>query len=104
VKQPSLKTKATLIVTGGFVALLVLISAIEMVRVRTDLSEVLGQQQFTLASHVADEIDERLASTHGALIAVSKVIPPEIAGDPVRLRENLQNRAGLQSLFDGLFV
>jgi diguanylate cyclase (GGDEF)-like protein/PAS domain S-box-containing protein len=104
VKQPSLKTKATLIVTGGFVALLVLISAIEMVRVRTDLSEVLGQQQFTLASRVADEIDERLASTHGALIAVSKVIPPEIAGDPARLRENLQNRAGLQSLFDGLFV
>ena len=104
VKQPSLKTKVTVIVTGGFVALLVLVSAVEMVRVRTDLAEVLGQQQLTLVSRVADEIDERLASTHGALIATADVIPPEIAGDPAQLRRNLENRPGLQFLFDGVFV
>jgi diguanylate cyclase (GGDEF)-like protein/PAS domain S-box-containing protein len=104
VKQPSLKTKVTLIVTGGFVALLVLVSAVEMVRVRTDLAEVLGQEQFTLASRVAEEIDARLEATHAALIAESKGIPPEIIDDPVELRKNLADQAGLLSLFDGIFV
>jgi len=103
-KQPSLKTKVTLVVTSSFVALLVLVSAIEMVRVRADLGEVLGQQQFSLVSRVADEIDSRLVSTQEALIAASASIPPDILGDPVRLRRYLEARRGLQTLFDGVFV
>jgi len=104
VKIRSLKTKVTLIVTGCVVTLLVLVSVLEAYRVRTDLREVLGNQQHTLVSRVADEIDEKLKTTHGALIAVSKVIPPDIVNDPARLKRDLDNRAGLQSLFDSLFI
>jgi len=64
------------------VTLLVLVSVLEAYRVRTDLREVLGNQQHTLVSRVADEIDEKLKTRHGALIAASKVIPPDIVNDP----------------------
>jgi len=104
VKLRSLKTKVTLIVTGCFVTLLVLVSVLEAYRVRTDLREVLGNQQHTLVSRVADEIDEKLKTTHGALIAASKVIPPDIVNDPAKLKRDLDNRAGLRSLFDSLFI
>ena len=100
----SIKTKVTLIVTACIAGLLVLVSAIEMYRVKTDLREVLGQQQLTLVSRMADELDEKLKSTQAALIAASRVIPLETAGDPERLRRNLEDRPGILSLFDGLFV
>ena len=103
-KLRSLKTKVTLIVTGCVVTLLVLVSVLEAYRVRTDLREVLGNQQHTLVSRVADEIDEKLKTTHGALIAASKVIPPDIVNHPAKLKRDLDNRAGLQSLFDSLFI
>jgi diguanylate cyclase (GGDEF)-like protein/PAS domain S-box-containing protein len=103
-KLRSIKTKVTLIFTVSVVALLVLVSALEVYRVKADLRELLGNQQMTLVSRVAEEIDEKLKSAHAVLIAVSKMVPPEIAGDRVRLRANLQSRPGLQLLFDNLLV
>ncbi len=100
----SIKTKVTLIVTASVVALLVLVSALEMYRVKADLSEVLGNQQLTLVSRMADEIDEKLRSAHGVLIAASKTMPPEIADRPGPLRKNLEIRTGQQLLFDNLLV
>jgi PAS domain S-box-containing protein len=99
----SIKTKVTLIITGAVVVLLVLVSGLEMYRVQSNLGKVLGDQQLTLVSRVADEIDEKLRAVHGALTAVSGVMLP-IARDPERLRDDLARRPGLQSLFDGMFV
>jgi diguanylate cyclase (GGDEF)-like protein/PAS domain S-box-containing protein len=103
-KLRSIKTKVTLIFTVSVVALLVLVSALEVYRVKADLRELLGNQQMTLVSRVADEIDEKLRSAHAVLIAVSKMVPPEVAGDRSRLRANLQSRPGLQLLFDNLLA
>jgi PAS domain-containing protein len=100
----SIKTKVTLIVTVCVVALLVLVSVLETYRVRADLREVLGNQQLTLVARMADDIDEKLKSAHGVLIAVSRTIPPEIADKPGQLRKNLESRAALQMLFDNLLV
>jgi hypothetical protein len=66
----SIKTKVTLIVTACVVALLVLVSAVEMYRVKADLRELLGSQQMTLVHRTADDIDEKFTSAHGVLIAV----------------------------------
>jgi diguanylate cyclase (GGDEF)-like protein/PAS domain S-box-containing protein len=103
-KLHSIKTKSTLIVTAGVVALLVLVSALEVYRVKADLREVLGTQQMTLVSRMADEIDEKLKSAHGVLIAVAKGIPLESVSDVGQLRKSLELRTGVRMLFDNVLV
>lgn len=103
-KLRSIKTKVTLTVISGFIVLLGLVSAIQAYRIKADMRQVLGDQQFTLVSRVAGEIDEKLGTAHRALIEESKAIPAELARDPERLRKNLENRPGVRSLFSALFV
>lgn len=103
-KLRSIKTKVTLIVTACIVSLLVLVSVLEMYRVKADLSEVLGNQQMTLVSRMAEEIDEKLGSTHAVLIAMAKMIPAGIHDRPAELRKYLEGRAGIRLLFDNLLV
>ena len=100
----SIKTKVTLIVTICVVTLLVLVSVLATYQVKKDFREVLGSQQLTLVARMADDIDEKLGSAHAVLIAASKTIPREIAGDPARLRKTLESRTALQLLFDNLVV
>ena len=103
-KLRSIKTKVTLIVTACGVSLLVLVSMLEMYRVKADLSELLGNQQVTLVSRMAEEVDEKLRSTHAVLIAMAKVLPAEIGNKPVQLRKYLEDRTGMRLLFDNLLV
>jgi len=103
-KLRSIKTKVTLIVTVCVVSLLVVVSALEMYRVKADLSELLGNQQMTLVSRMADEIDEKLRSTHAVLVAMAKVLPVEISNGPTQLRKYLEDRTGMRLLFDNLLV
>jgi diguanylate cyclase (GGDEF)-like protein/PAS domain S-box-containing protein len=103
VLPPSIKAKVTLAVTVCFLVMLATFAAIQAYLVRNDIREMLGLQQLSLASHIADQIDQKLATTHQALIAVAKTMPPEIARDPARIRKNLEDRASLLSLFDSLF-
>jgi len=103
-KMRSLKTKVTLIVTAGVVMLLGVVSAVEMVRVKADLSELLGNQPMIVVSRIADEIDEKLGSAHALLIAMAKAVPADIAASPRQLRTNLEGRTGLRLTFDNLLV
>ena len=100
----SIKTKVTLIVTISVVTLIVLVSALQMYKVKSDLKAVLGNQQLTLVARVADDIDEKLASAHTLLIGASRTIPLEITGSPSKLRENLETRTGLLLTFDNLLI
>jgi diguanylate cyclase (GGDEF)-like protein/PAS domain S-box-containing protein len=103
-KLRSIKTKVTLIVTVCVVSVLVVVSALEMYRVKADLGELLGNQQMTLVSRMAEEIDEKLRSTHAVLIAMAKVLPPGIGNSPAHLRKYLEDRTGMRLLFDNLLV
>jgi diguanylate cyclase (GGDEF)-like protein/PAS domain S-box-containing protein len=103
-KLRRIKTKVTLIVTTSVVSLLVLVSALEMYRVKADLGELLGNQQMTLVSRMAEEIDEKLTSTHAVLTAMGKALPAEISSSSAQLRKYLEGRAGMQLLFDNLLV
>jgi diguanylate cyclase (GGDEF)-like protein/PAS domain S-box-containing protein len=103
-KLRSIKTKATLIVTACVVASLVLVSALETYRVKSDLRELLGNQQIALVSRMADEIDEKLSFAHSVLIAMSKAIPAAIASDPAQLKKYLEGRTAARLLFDNLLV
>jgi diguanylate cyclase (GGDEF)-like protein/PAS domain S-box-containing protein len=103
-KLRSIKTRVTLIVTASVVTLLILVSALEMYRVKADLVELLGSQQMTLVARVADEIDEKLLSAHAVLIAIAKTLPPGIAGDREKLRKTVEGSPGLSLLFDNILV
>jgi PAS domain-containing protein len=100
----SVGIKVTLIVTTFALALLALVSAIGMYRIKADMKALLGEQQLTLVSRVAEDIDEKLLTAQTALTAVSRVLRPELVGDPERLEADLTNRPGFLSLFDGMFV
>lgn len=100
----SIKTKVTLAVTASFVVLLALISAVQLHFVRSDMAELLGKEQFALVSRVAEEIDDKLTATHQALILVANNIPAALIGEPKRLAADLENRPGVRSLFDRMFV
>jgi diguanylate cyclase (GGDEF)-like protein/PAS domain S-box-containing protein len=103
-KLRSIKTKVTLIVTACVVSVLVLVSALEIYRVKTNLRELLGNQQMTLVSRMAEETDEKLRSTHAVLIAIAKALPAEIGNNPALLRKYLEGRTAPQLLFDNLLV
>src|SRR3974390_696894 len=75
-----------------------------MVRVKSDFSAILGNQQLTLVARMADDIDEKLGSAQAILVGASKMIPPELARSPAQLRKNLEFRTALQVLFDNLVV
>jgi diguanylate cyclase (GGDEF)-like protein/PAS domain S-box-containing protein len=100
----SIKTKVTLIVTASVVTLLVVVSVLEMVRVRSDFRAVLGNQQLTLVARMADDIDEKLGSAHAVLVGAAKTVPPAVARSPGQIRKNLEIRTALQLLFDNLVV
>src|SRR5437879_161917 len=104
VKTLSIKTKVTIIATAACLALLVLVSAILMYGVKSDMKEDLGNHQFGLVSRVADEIDGKIGITQLALVSVSRLIPREFFNDAERLQNDLEHRSALLTLFDDLFV
>lgn len=62
-------------------------------------------QQFASLTHVANALDDKLASAHRALIGVGQVLPPGALNDPDAAQAWLDNRAGVRSFFNnGLFI
>ncbi len=100
----SIKTKVTVAVTTSFVALLAMVSAVQLFLVRLDMTQLLGNEQFSLVSQVAENIDDKLATTHHALILVAENTPAALLADPARLALELKNRPGVRSLFDSVFA
>jgi len=103
-KPLSIKSRATLIATASFVLLFILISAIQMYFFKTGTEQVLETQQLTLVTRVADDIEQKLLLRLNALAAVADILPPEELGHPSLLQKNLENRAGLQTLFNSVAV
>jgi len=100
----SIKTKVTLVATGTFVVLLVLVGVLQALQVKQDMSQVLGNAQFAFVSSVADEIDGKLRTFQRALIVAAKALPPGVAADRGKLGTLLENQPALRTLFDGLTV
>jgi hypothetical protein len=104
VKPTSIKSKVTLIATAALLALLALVSAVQLSLFKVELRQVLESQQFTLVSRVADDIDQTLMLRLNALASLAKILPAEQLGRPGAMQKNLENRPGLQSEFDALSV
>lgn len=96
----SLKSRLALVmITSG----VLLVSGI-LVSVITVLSHqytnTLALQQQTLLEGLAKGIDDQLAASLHALAAVAKVTPPEVLTDRRAAQRFLDNRTGIQSIFD----
>lgn len=70
---------------------------------RSDLRRLLGEQQFSVASIVAAEVNQELDFRLRALERVSSGITPAAFARPEKLQVSLENRPVLRSLFNGGF-
>jgi diguanylate cyclase (GGDEF)-like protein/PAS domain S-box-containing protein len=67
---------------------------------REDMQRVLGEQQFSTASIVAHEINERLTDRLQALETIAKELTPTVLANPTAVQTLLQQRPLLQLLFN----
>lgn len=62
-------------------------------------------QQFSMITNLAKGLDDKILSSHNALIASSKVTPADIVDNPQVTQRWLESRTGLRLIFKhGLFV
>ncbi|ASU38458.1 GGDEF domain-containing protein [Herbaspirillum sp. meg3] len=93
-----------------FGTLVVLASGIARYYVLTDflhndLTDVAAEQQSTIASYLAQDINHRLLERRRYLEQLAASLPPELMSQPEKLREWLRDRQELQPLFSqGLFI
>lgn len=93
-----------------FGTLVVFASAVARFHVLTnflhdDLSEVAADQQSTIASYLAQDINYRIVERRRFLEQLARMLPTELLDQPEKLRAWLRERQELQPLFStGLFV
>ena len=104
VRTISLKWRAVFGVTLLIVAVLVLVSAVQMHFMRRDFSRVLSDQQFGLVSRVASELDAKFATYTDLLVRSAGALPLPLLRSPEGLREFYRARPGLLASFDDILV
>ena len=99
----SLKTKLTLFSLAIFLLALWSLSFYASQALREDLERLSSEQQFAsvslLATHINDELAERLNALH----SVAAILSPQMHGDSAQLQSILQGLPVLQSIFNGGF-
>ena len=103
-RRLTLKWRVAASATLLCIAVISLIGILQMHFMRKDLANVISDQQFTLASRVAESIDTRLAQSREAIAAVALAFPPEMLTAPARVREYYAHRPIIMGLFDDILV
>jgi signal transduction histidine kinase len=104
IERFSVKTKVTLVATLLFLLSLLLVSAVQLYYVKTEMRTVLAEQQHALVARVADELDQKLVVNRDFVEAGTKTIPPEFIEDVGRLQKWAAERHGLRAIFSDVFV
>ncbi len=97
----SLKTRATVFTLAVFVLGIWSLSFFVSHMLREDMQRVLGEQQFSTVSVLADEINGRLHDGMRALETVAKEITPAMLANGAGVQMLLEQRPLLQLLFNG---
>jgi len=103
-RKLSIKSKAALVTTVGVLLLFAAFAMLEIHRVRAEMRALLGAQQLSLVARVADELDDKIRSTHGALIVTAQATPPAMAADLAAMERSLRDQPGFRSLFDDVYL
>ena len=100
----SLKTRVTLFTLGIFVTSLWALSFYASHMLQEDMRRVLGEQQFSVVSLVAAEVNDELNDRLVALELVAKQIDEHLIAKPVALQAALEKHTVLQRMFNGGLV
>jgi hypothetical protein len=100
----SLKLRASLLVTALFTAVVIVLTAFHVERLRHDLMKNESEQQFATVTRIAADIDQKLGVRQQALLNEAQTIPAARIGDPQWLHRLLAEHGALHALFDTLFV
>jgi PAS domain S-box-containing protein len=104
-KFKSIRNRLVFFILLFITALLSLISISAYSYFRHMTKELIYSQQFSLVSVMAKSLDDKIKSTHNALIAVAKATPAVTFDNRVEWQKWLEERKGTQSFFNhGLFL
>ena len=72
---------------------------------KQQLQHTIFREQFTIVSALAGGLDDKIRTSHTALVAVARVAPTNELAHQQRLQAWLDNRTGIRSIFNsGLFI
>jgi len=100
----SLKTRVTLLTLGLFLLGIWSLTFFTSHMLREDLQQLLGEQQFSIASLLAVEMDHELADRLQALQSTANEINATTLGRPTDLQNLLETRPLLSRLFNDSLV
>ena len=97
----SLKIRITLVTLGIFMVSLWALSFYTSRMLREDMQRLLGEQQFSTVSVLAQEINDGLSDRKLALETIAQQASPALLSSPATLQTLLEQRPLLQNLFNG---
>ncbi|MBF0558070.1 MAG: PAS domain-containing protein [Nitrospirae bacterium] len=98
-RKLSLKIKVTGLVLLLFLCTIWLLTYVISIRLEQDMTTQIEEQQFSVASFIADSIENQVKLRIHALTTVASRITPELIAKPGRLGEFLYDKPLLPSLF-----
>ncbi len=103
-KKLSIKWKAAIAATLFTVAVVIIVSAIQLHFMRRDMTRVIADAQFTMVTRVAEQLDNKLALSMALLVKSSERIPRDILKSPDAVRNYYNTRQAMLVLFDDIIV
>lgn len=101
----SLKWKAIAAISALVITLMLVMSFLTFNYFEDRFKSSISEQQFTMISAMAKEIDHKLETAHEALIAEAIHAPVDLAEDPDKAQAFLDKMVGMQTIFDNkIFV
>ena len=97
----SLNTKVTLFTLAIFVISIWSLTFCASGILRNDMQHLLGEQQFSVVTLIATDINEELGDRLRALEQLAEVVAPEIQGNRRGLQTILERHLHLQDMFSG---
>ena len=99
--QRSLKTRVTLFTLAIFVASIWALAFYASRMLRQDMQRLLGEQQYSIVSVLAADINQELGDRLNALEKVVERLTPAMLGDAATMQRFLEDRPVLQTFFNG---
>lgn len=100
----SIKFKVALAATLLFLLAMAVISVIQARQLRAESSRILSDQQFTLVSHMAEDIEEKINTRRAVLGSEATLLPAEFVNQPEKLHQRFDDAIALHTLFDSFSV
>ncbi|KAF0811274.1 putative diguanylate cyclase YegE [Andreprevotia sp. IGB-42] len=100
----NLKTRITVCLTLLSIAVVLLLGIFQLRLIRSEMTEGLANQQFSLISKVADDIDQKLLLNEALLGSAGALLSRQLARGPVDYTAFLVERPALATIFDYVFV